>query len=114
MPKRRPIPHTPPWFVRVCHETSADHAIAALRNWAHTKRREEITPDFLKTIRQLPDEQAEQVVCQLQEQPLVVQGKRNTTRLEIPITLTTLDDHRNFDVNALLAPGAAMLMQDIL
>ena|ERR1700722_20409700 len=50
MSKRCPIPHMLLWFVRICHETSANHAIAALRNWAHTKRCEEITPDFLKTI----------------------------------------------------------------
>jgi hypothetical protein len=43
-------PHTPPWFVHVCHETTDDHAMAALRNWAHTKHRNEITPDFLMIL----------------------------------------------------------------
>ena len=41
-----------------------------------------------------------------------MQGKRNTTHLEIPITLTTLDNHRNFDVNALLDCGAASSVID--
>ncbi|KAI8994100.1 hypothetical protein BD414DRAFT_400161, partial [Trametes punicea] len=104
-------PWTAEWVVQRLRENDV-RAIATLRNWVHKKRQQEATYETLQQIRELPDADAILVLQELARPKQFIRGGRGD-QMDIPLTLTTLDDGRSFSICALLDSGCTGSSIDI-
>ncbi|KAI0349087.1 hypothetical protein OH77DRAFT_1415564, partial [Trametes cingulata] len=107
----RPSPWTAEWVIKRLREDDV-RAIVILRNWVHKKRQQEATHETLQQIRELSDDDAIMVLRELARPKQFIRGGRGN-QMDIPLTLTTLDDRRSFPIRALLDSGCTGSSIDI-
>lgn len=98
-------PGTAMWVARHFPEDKPEAAIAVLRVWANTKKRQEASEEAIATINALPDQEALAVLEELRRPKRYIRNVRNTNQMDILTVIQTLDDGRSFQVKALLDSG---------
>ena len=101
---RYAAPFSALWTLRrVRAETPA--SVGVLRNWVHKKRRQEATYDAVKEIASMEESTALLALHELAAPKKYIRGHRGGRQMDITMTLSTLDDERDFRVDALLDSG---------
>lgn len=98
-------PDTVQWTRARLKDANPDRAVGILRSWTHPRRHEEASREVIIEINRLTDDAAEIALTEMTRPPTVI-GKKSLNRLDVPITITTLDDRKSFDVQALLDSGS--------
>ena len=98
-------PGTVKWVARRLDDNSLEMARAVLANWVHPTRKKEATEENVCRIRELIDEVAVGALLELAKPRKYVRGRTDGRQLDLELTLGTLDDKKNFRVEALLDSG---------
>ena len=98
-------PGTVKWVARRLDDNSLEMARAVLANWVHPTRQKEATEENVRLIRRLMDKVAVRALLELAEPRKYIRGYTEGRQLDLELTLGTLDDKRNFQVEALLDSG---------
>ena len=104
-PKEVQRPGTVKWVTRRLDDNSPEMARAVLANWVHPMRQKEVTEENVHRIRKLMDKVAVRALLELAEPQKYIRGYTEGRQLDLELTLGTLDDKRNFRVEALLDSG---------
>ena len=104
-PKEVQRPGTVKWVARRLDDNSPEMARAVLANWVHPTRQREATKENVCRIRKLLDKVAVGALLELAEPRKYIRGYTEGRQLDLELTLGTLDDRRNFHVEALLDSG---------
>jgi len=87
------------WVLRRLKE-DLTKAIGILDIWVHKKRWREVSHETLEELRNLKEDDALAALEELSKPKRYIRGGRGN-QMNVPIVLSTLDDQRAFDVNAL-------------
>ena len=98
-------PGTVKWVARRLDDNSLEMARAVLANWVHPTRQREATKENVCRIRKLLDKVAVGALLELAEPRKYIRGYTEGRQLDLELTLGTLDDRRNFRVEALHDTG---------
>lgn len=97
-------PHSTKWVAQRIHEDPTPSAVGFISSWVHPRQCLEATSATIAQINQLSDDDAEKALNELCQPKAYVQGTRGN-KLQMDITLTTLDDVSVYSVKALLDSG---------
>lgn len=89
------------WTLRRIQEVKTS-SVGVLRNWVHKKRHSEATQETVQEIASLEESDALFTLKELAEPKKYVRGHRGGRQMDVSMVLSSLDDERDFKVDALL------------
>jgi hypothetical protein len=93
------------WTRARLQDAKPERVTGILRAWIHPRRYQEATPEVIAKINCLEDDAAVSALKEMTNPPCVI-GRKTHNRLDVPLTVTTLDNRKSYDIQALLDSGS--------
>jgi hypothetical protein len=94
-------PYSVKWTRARLQDAKPERVTGILRAWIHPRHYQEATPEVIAEINRLEDDAAVSALEEMTNPPCVI-GRKTHNRLDVPLTITSLDDRKSYDVQALL------------
>jgi hypothetical protein len=98
-------PYSVKWTRARLQDAKPERVTGILHAWIHPRRYQEATPEVIAKINCLEDNAAVSALEEMTNLPCVI-GRKTHNCLDVPLTITTLDNQKLYNVQAFLDSGS--------